>query len=421
MMLPGLLAGMALGLLLSASTQDEDVDTQAFEAVEKVRSSLCQERSPCRINEIHDAGVDAKGREITIVELALHDREGDEWKYPDAEKCAPWEVWRVKSCKTGPCGQVKLIELCNDGYGTAGVGEDSIEVNDNELVHGRQGGSAWRWYDETTWQLDPLKVMAIQHDTFHDMLAVQSTTIWDLQSWAGWVEWDSPVCPGEGLVEVDEEDMYSYQPIILATAPEGFLDGAWKTTGLGTCATRIDASGTIGSGWVVEGTPSTPSDGSLSAVLLDGRTLIVEVRDDAWVEGSGDWVTDDHIELWMAGAYDETGQCVLPPPSPLQWGIDLADGAVHAGRGDPKAALSVERHEATVKGIHVVRLKIVLDQAPEMITIVLSDSDDGSGTERLVATSRLAPESALSLGAAGAVPSTSAKCAIFASRLDFVE
>ena len=39
----------------------------------------------------------------------------------------------------------QVLQLCNDGYGSSGVGEDEVEVGPNRLVHHQYGGSSWRW------------------------------------------------------------------------------------------------------------------------------------------------------------------------------------------------------------------------------------------------------------------------------------
>ena len=61
---------------------------------ETVGNAVCGQRSPCRIVKTHDAG-----EGLLVVEAALHDLPGEEWKYPDLSQCAPWEVWVV--CATG--------------------------------------------------------------------------------------------------------------------------------------------------------------------------------------------------------------------------------------------------------------------------------------------------------------------------------
>jgi hypothetical protein len=89
----------------------------------------------------------------------------------------------------------------------------------------------------------------------------------------------------------------------------------------------------------------------------------------------------------------------------FQWGIDL-NATIYPAFGKPSPDLVVERAEQTnASGKKVMRFKIQLPKSfasssndQWMITVAYSDSDDGKGQKRIIATSRLKLGSRPTLG-----------------------
>jgi hypothetical protein len=402
----GWTAGAALALLAALAVAGPGLEVAVGRAV-------CAERSPCRVVRTHDAG-----GTLLVVEVALHERPGEGWKDPDLEECAPWEVWVV-----GHDGQVvrdarRILGLCNDGYGASGVGEDTLLVEPGVLVHSQYGGSAWRWLEESTYQLDPLMLVSTRSGSFWGPGASEETRTWDWRTRQGLVEWYQPECPDLGEPgEWEDDDLLSYQPIPLVEVDPSYAASGWKDAAIGSCGLHVDATGASMSGFIVQGKPSVYADGSMSVLFVSENTLIVEVRDDGLVLGKKGWKQGDHVQIWAGDDPDGDGKCIPETEPPVQWGVGLSSGAVFPAFGKPpKNALAVERVEAADGA---VRLKITFDKRPDRITVVFSDSDDGISKERHIATSDLEKGETMTLGKVATLPPGQGICSVVDGRLDF--
>ncbi len=380
---------------------------------EAVGKAVCGQRSPCRIIRTHDAG-----ENLLVVEAALHDRPGEDWKGPDLTQCAPWEVWLVTHAGHAVQDQRLILELCNDGYGASGVGEDTLIVEPNVLVHSKYGGSAWRWWEETFYQLDPFMVASTRSGSYWGLGASEETHTWDWRTRQGLVEWYQPECPELGEPgEWEDDELFAYQPIPLVEVDQAYAASGWKDASIGSCGLHLDATDAFMSGFLVHGKPSVLADGSMIVLFVSETTLIVEVRDDSRVLGKKGWVQGDHVQIWTADDPAGSGKCLPEAEPPVQWGVGLSSGSVFPAFGKPpKDALAVERVEAADGA---VRLKITFDERPERITVVFSDSDDGASKERLIATSDLEQGQSMTLGKASTLPPGKGLCAVIDGRLDF--
>lgn len=376
---------------------------------------VCGKRKRCRIVGRKDAGKDAGGRSLTVLEVSLG----------KGEHCERFEHWLVVAWPSGAVASTKLLSLCNDGYGAAGVGEDDVDVQPNRLTHSRSGGSAWRWSETTTLQLSPLTTLASSSSGWWNDASNAFEDEWSWETFKGERRWWSPDCrpDGEPPEEDDDHDIgsvpengYAYLWLPRVRLDAGFASGAWRGTSLGTCAARADSGGHAG--YVVHGQPGGPDDARFAAVLNTTGELYMEVMDDLLVGPSAKWIKDDHIELWLGGKLDGDYQehCLKPVAGKLRpWGVRLADGQVFAGHGKPPvSAIGVEVARAS----DVTRLRVVLPKDWETITIAYSDSDDGQKQKRIIATSRLQFGKARTLGQIQGTDATLVSCAVRAGRLD---
>lgn len=120
---------------------------QAADVTDAQKAAMCQARKTCVVAPLHDAGR-AAGGTLGVAELhfGLADKPDDA---PD-EGCIAGdyetrdggvEYWLLE----GDAAPRLILQLCNDGYGAAGVGEDEVTIADNRFVHRQYGGSASRW------------------------------------------------------------------------------------------------------------------------------------------------------------------------------------------------------------------------------------------------------------------------------------
>jgi hypothetical protein len=353
------------------------------------------------------------------MEVAVLVPSGEESPDGPQDPCIPVEYWLVtrrggELLRTRP-----LVTPCNDGYGAAGMGEDSVDVGPGLLVHTRSGGSAWRWSTSTALALDPLTVVEEGSDGYWTLGRNAERIAWNWTTFSGEATWYSPPCGPDGepvwldggeVEPVSAEESHAYLPIPSFDAlPAEYSAGGWRGTSPGGCAALVD--GTAGAGYVLEG-DSNPQDASFRVLLEGTSVLYVEiVDDDLRAEGRA----PDELRL----AVGETSASYMDHCLPAAGGgiaapyrIRPTDGRV-TGPGTPPA---VERAAANGG----VRLRIDLGRPVQAFAIAYADGDGGRRHERVIATARWEERDANSLGRALAIPPNRAGCSIGVGRLEAV-
>lgn len=433
-------AATALAVLASAPADGLTEDTPE-DLEDALREALCQDREPCHLETRFDAGTDEEGRQLYVQKLRLSEQQ--ESKPLPVDECVPREWWMARMKKSKVPKKVDarqyLVEICNTGYGAAGVGADDVTVEPNTFTHTRRGGSAWRWSISHTIQLSPLRVLREHYSGYWTLGPNRSKRVFDWTSHRGRTNWFAPACgddgglgPRPGPTRTEEAAQYAFEPIPRTETEEGFRKKGWKNTALGSCAVHLDSRGnqtpeSFGRGFVIHGDPSPADradDASMRAVFGSPTTLFVEVDDDAWVEGTDKWILSDHVEIWVGEDYGYMDHCLPEKTDPKQWGIGL-DGTVYPADGKPqKDALEVEVVDGRKKKdsggkTGSVRLKIEFEETPEAITLVYSDSDDGDSQKRLIANSKLEFGEAPTLGRIATIKAGAGACNIEDGTLNF--
>ena len=351
----------------------------AQSAQDDVLTTLCVGRSPCAISTTTDAGQDAQGQDLQVVELSLSDASD-----PDGElrvgECMERELHLIRRQQGVVADTRLLLELCNDGYGAHGMGDDNLSIADNRLTHVQSGGSTWRWGFTTTWQLSPYAVLETSSGSEWTMGANRSGSTWSWENLSGTGFMVTPSC------EDQDHALPETRWMTLPVHPAESSDGS-----LGSCAVSVDSANT--EGFVVFGEPGEASDGGMRVALSDAGELLIEIDDDVWVDDAASWLLNDHVEIWTASEASNSMACRFPLEL-AQWGIAL-DGQVHAAHGaagasPPQVSVSTTASTRTVR--------VALGAVPEALTVVFSDTDDGLAQERLIATSTLRFGDAHSLG-----------------------
>ena len=346
-----------------------------------VAQAVCDQRTPCTEVRQTPAGHGPDGHELVVVEVLLSDTPVDEAQQPAwGGPCEPFEHHLVRLHDGEVVDHRLLLELCNDGYGASGVGEDHIVIEPNRFSHDQNGGSSWRWSQGRTVQLVPDQELEVWSSTYISPMGNESRTRWGWTTLSGEVHTTLVACDDLESYDTAEDDLAVLLPIV----------PPWPDGGPGGCAATLDSSDTRG--LVVHGEPGEPDDARM-AVALVGDQLQVRVDDDTLTTADR-WIHGDHLELWLPdGPRTDSGRCTEPWPA-RQWGIDL-DGVVHAGHGTP----SVRDLSATAtRDEHGTTWAIDLPPGSDRLTVVYSDSDDGASQERLLATSTLRAGDAHSLG-----------------------
>ena len=106
-----------------------------------MKPAICGSRSTCAVTTLKPAGHAEAGTTLMVAEVQLGIADA-----PDPQTgCrgegeandGGQEYWLVE----GNDPPRLLLELCNDGYGAGGVGEDEVTIGDNRLSHFQAGGS----------------------------------------------------------------------------------------------------------------------------------------------------------------------------------------------------------------------------------------------------------------------------------------
>lgn len=372
--------------------------------------SLCRAaKGPCTVLATEPAGADLEGHDLAVVRLVLADGDLD-GPPPASAPCVPQEVWLVRSKAGKKVDERRILELCNDGYGAAMIGEDRITVGANVLVHTVTGGATWRWSRTTELQLSPLRPL-LEHEEgwFADPnhgTRNRGATRWDWGRFEGRVEWTTPLeCGGE------ERISGAYGPIPRVGVP-GSDGTAWREAALGKCALHVDATGA--GGFLVDGEPGDAEDSGLAVLFGEPTTLWIEVTDDVRVDAADDPLAVDHVEIWIGPARNVWSAACQPDGTGAgAWRIPLAGDQPATWLGPADAGVqapSVDRVGS--------RMRVQLAEPPAAISVAFSDSDDGVAPERVIATSALRAGDARTLGGVFEVRPDRATCAVVDGRLE---
>lgn len=392
----------------------------ALRGADELLAEVCSGRKPCVA--MQQWKLEGTGLEDKVVqEIALHQR-GDEGREANTGDCAPFEYWLV-STRARAEKPTKLLRVCNDGYGARGIGEDSIVVEGGVFIHGRSGGSNWGWNETRQVDLATLKLSREEQSGYWTVGPNTRAETWDWTHLAGHVRWEAPRCEDEERV-----DAFAYDWIPQISVPEAFRKDGWKTTSLGACAVKVDSRAhskeVPGGGFVIHGTAANTEGAHFLALMASPAELYFEVYDPAWVLGGDAWLKDDHLEIWTGDAMGYMDHC-LDSRAPKQWGVSLHDGQVYSAKGSPDPrGLTVERVPVYRGGdedgpIEAIRLKIRFAAAPAALTLVYSDSFEGTRQDRLIATSDLKFGDGATLGQVKVVPAESGRCVVREEALVF--
>ena len=291
------------------------------------QSAICGARSSCKLIAT-DAGQGAQHEALTVVEakFALADKPhdapeqgctNDSGEENAAEYDGGHEFWLI----AGDAAPKRLLALCNDGYGAAGVGTDDIKIGPNQIAYEQNGGSAWRWDVTKRIQLSPLRVLHELDCSFNDIApgTAQVTEIDRLHLHARSVGYVAGLKFGDDD-GVDCPDWPTGPDSTLPTGPKlagGYavpMPGGPGADGLGTaypggialgdCALQLSTDGLHG--FMVFGKPVESANAATLRVIMEtASSLLIQIYDPTAAAElkSGKaktWIGQPHIEVWTA-------------------------------------------------------------------------------------------------------------------------
>ena len=248
------------------------------------KAAICGKRATCNVTALHKAG----SASVAEIHLGLKDKPDDA---PDNgcmldsydKHDGGTEYWLLGAAP------LKLLALCNDGYGAAGVGEDHVTFGDNRMTHDEVGGSAWRWQSTEVFSLAPFRALSTDGCSFNDVGPDTGTqTVTDEVKFRATVIAKNPSAhfsDDDGVGCPDTTPAMFAKPVpypapkavmafpVLAPANNADLKVPMGTV-LGSCATSLSTSGK--SGFVTFGKPAGQAVEVQLLSIDAGRTLIAQ-------------------------------------------------------------------------------------------------------------------------------------------------
>ena len=391
----------------------------------KLKPEICQARTTCRMTGLRSAGASDSGASLMIAEFhfGLADRPKDDpedgCRTEGDSNDGGVEYWLIEE---GVAPRL-LLQLCNDGYGAAGVGHDEVAVGPNRLTHVQDGGSNDRWEVTDIISLSPQHMLRTESCGYRASDPNYGAYSWvDVAHMAAQsLAIDDAIQSNDDALADNDDPCTALKKRMGKPAEHGYLGGldlpvpslnASGTgrgaappngTSLGSCAASMAADG--GSGYVAYGKADPSRTAELRFVAPDLHTIVIQVRDPRVdrTPNASSWVNLDHLEIWTLG---DIGQTIhVDPASARQIGIGL-DGGVFAGAGWP-ALPEVERWQAMDeqnRPVMVFKLHWANDDALYGgVTIAYSEAESGKQT-RIFATGPIVKNRPLYLPGFASVP-----------------
>ncbi len=405
-----LVGGLATGAVLLPAEPARAGDPQA----------LCAGRPGCDVASVTPAGVGKNRQLLRVIELHFDQAPAGTW----AEGLDCRDGWRELYVEAGQ-ETTLLQQLCNDGYGAAGLGEDSFEIGDNRLQHSQSGGSSWRWGQTLTYQLSPLRVLQEAWDGYWSIGLNYESGHWDWTDWSqGDLEWWSPLCQADGYApdpkDDDPPDEEIKRAVLIPRLEEQALPAGTLDVSPGTCATTLSPEN--GRSFVIWGDAAAAAadEGWMKLLTVAHNLLFVSVRTQRVAAGGRTWLSDDHIEIWQSPWLSYGNACLPRDAQAQQWAVRLVDGAIFPAAGNPKELPELLARSSTVdsSGGVIVSMTLRLAAPLENLSVVFSKGDGKSKQRWLLSSSDLRFGDPASLGHTYTVPANAVTCIVDEGRIN---
>jgi len=401
------------------------------------KDKICRPGQFCNLERKGKIGQDSSGHMVLMITNDSTPLEAE----TAAQGCWPLEWWRISydghSILKADIVVVERGERAdpdhNCSYGAGGAGGEEVSILKGALDHAVDGGTNWRWSENTSWRLIPelIKTTKSTGEWAVNIPAYAHTTNTDYLTGTTGESLKYILCTREGGEYQASTADFDQIPVIDSTKYPQF---DWRHSEL-PAQLRVCADGKREkntAGFVVSRTkPRHAIDGSvasISVMALDYNRLLIEVDDDAVVNGTQSWVTDSHIELWMWPHPPEvSSRCLIPswskslmkpvtsnyqnaadngvdaidgaaPVNPglyHQWGIRTADGQIFRGFGSAEPGMLDGVEMSKIDARHT---RFLLHLPIDGAFTVLYSTRSADGKQHLFGTSKLRYGDPTSLG-----------------------
>lgn len=348
-------------------------------------ASPCDGEPRCVVVARTAAGTDAAGVPLLVVETSRGLRSvetGEPTDDPAERSCERHEYHLERAGTFEP-----VLSLCNDGYGASGVGEDTVTIAANRLVHDQYGGSSWRWATHTEEQLAPRRLLVTSLIGYWNLGPNAEERRFDVGAFEGRVSWYSPACGSEDAESGEMREVPEAQRRAYVIVPIVALDPRFdpETMPVRSCGTRVDA--TSARSFLTFGARGDADDAWLEVLATREHELIVLVHDDRFVAAA------DRLAVHVGpSASGYAAHCLEPTNEHRSVVFDASSGAVIEGD-----ATAIGARTGSAPGGRFVRFSVPEGGA---VTLAYTDADE-RGTERTFATSALEEGDTHSLCAVG--------------------
>jgi hypothetical protein len=304
------------------------------------KAAICGKRATCKLVAIHNAG------KLPVAEIlfGIKDKpddapdDGCDSENGTAKGNGGTEYWLLSGAKP-----LQVLALCNDGYGSAGVGEDSVTFANNRLTHTQNGGSAWRWDNTDVYSLSPLRMLSQQGCSYND-LGGDNGTVTDVDfvkfravtvsknPAANWEDGDVG-CPDTTPAmfaapkAIPADKLVASLPVLTPADGNTSFKFVPNGTTLDRCSTALTTDGRAG--FLTFGTPADATNAAEMRVLAPtSQTLMLQIYDPlaAAAPAGKSWISGAHAEIWLGNS---SGNLGVPKRSDMgQVAVNL-DGTVH--------------------------------------------------------------------------------------------
>lgn len=381
----------------------------------RMKQIACPEAADCRILKVRSAGTGPNGETLSVATIDRGPINGEEAAREKGARADPkitatenedsvdanfdncvivhhWAFILPKDAAPDVLDGFQLTDICNDGHGAAGLGEDHVIVGNNEVTISTSGGSAWRWSQSRTVSIAPALLLRSASDGYWAMGPNRQEGDFDWRTFQGTLSWWVAPCGPNGEPPDGWEELgsgYSFIDLPAVELDKAFREGTWKSDDWRACGATVDSAAKRG--FVASGERGEENDAKLT-VVTDDKTGIfyVEVADDAIT-------AKDDLQVWMAqGEVDYMEHCVMTEPIAHGFHVRMSDGKVSALTSKPPLTrVQVERANGPSG---TTRFRVALLDSPKSVSFVYADSDNGKAPERTIATSDFKRSKALSLG-----------------------
>ena len=397
-----------------------------------VTAFLCEGRPRCSLHELIPLA-SAPGAMEAIGSVWIAEKDVDDASPSGDFVSVVQEHWLLHAPPQGHLTRHLLATATSFLGDESTTGSARIEGDRLHYRH-QHAAVSGRWYarSEAVIGLHPLALVDESLATGdHFSFCAHGDTTWSWKSFLGserflhsFSDHPAPLFDPAGEHPVTEGQdackKYEYDLIPDVRLDEVFARGGWKSTTLDRCA--LDVDGSKGHGYLTFGKSLGHHDASFR-VLLSGRLLFVQVRDDAFTGPTSNWVNDDHLEIWLGPETDnwsmadgeESEKDHRERFPAYQWGVRVADAHVFPAAGRPTTTLKAERLQIDA---NTVRFRIELPEPFKSITVAYSDSDDGRAQKSLLTTSRLTFDDGSTLGRSWPIDPSLATCSVVSGSLE---